>query len=90
MKEEEPETPCYIIGPKGVSYQDDWCYGSSAYLGDAQGDDEAREIIKAHIRERPERNGIPLYYLSDHGNLHRGRAIRLRVLRAPILAGGEA
>ena len=48
------------------------------------------ELIKAHIRARPERNGIPLYYLSDHGNLHRGRAIRLRVLRAPILAGGEA
>lgn len=81
MDDNEMDRPCYVIGPKGASYEDGWCYGKSRYLGDAGGDDQARAMIHADIRAQPtERNGLPLYYLSDHGNLHRSRAIRLRKL----------
>jgi hypothetical protein len=73
------ETPCYVIGDKGVSYEDGWCWGRTEVLGPAGSDAESRALIYAHIRQAPEeRNGIRLYYLSDHGNLHRARAIRLR------------
>lgn len=82
MNEEDADgkvTPCYVIGPKGVSYEDGWCYGASRYLGNAVEDGDARALIHADVRKAPgERNGLPLYYLSDHGNLHRSRAVRLR------------
>lgn len=76
----EMQTPCYVISDRGISYEDDWCYGKSEYIGrtadDWQGD---LAILKADIRTHwNERNGIPLYKLSDHGNLHRSRSIRLR------------
>lgn len=74
------ERPCYVIGPKGASYEDGWCYGKSRYLGDAHDDDKARALIHADIRANPEQNGLPLFYLSDHGNVHRSRAITLRSL----------
>jgi len=81
---DEMVTPCYVIGDKHVTYQDDWCYGRSMMLGSKPLDDvEARQWIKAHIRECPEeRNGLPLYYVSDHGNVHKARAIRLRRVQA--------
>ena len=77
------DTPCYVIASNGfreqVSYQDDWCYGRSEHLGSAVEWEDVREMIKAEIRRHwPERNGIPIYLVSDHGNVSRGRAIRLR------------
>jgi hypothetical protein len=75
------DRPAYVIGPKGASYEDGWCYGRSRYLGDAVDDAAARALIHADIRQHPDRNGLPLYYLSDHGNLHRSRAIVLRRLQ---------
>ena len=76
-------TPCYVISSNGfrdsVSYQDDWCYGKSRHVGTTGGDENPRDLIKADIRQRPsERNGIPVYHVSDHGNVMRVRAIRLR------------
>lgn len=78
------ETPCYVISSNGfkdsISYEDDWCYGKSRYVGaTGEGRDAAREIIKRDIRERfEERNGLPLYYVSDHGNIMRIRRVSLR------------
>jgi hypothetical protein len=78
----EMETPCYVISDTGfktnVSYQDDWCYGASKFIGTIRHDEDARELIKQDIRENKERNGIPVYHVSDHGNIFRVRAIRLR------------
>lgn len=79
------ETPCYVIASDGyresVSYQDDWCYGRSQFLGTVTELENARELIKDHIRQRPtERNGLPLYTVSDHGNENRARRITLRRL----------
>lgn len=76
-------TPCYVISSNGfsdsVSYQDDWCYAQSAYLGHSASDVRPEDIIKADIRRHwDERNGIPIYFISDHGNERRTRAIRLR------------
>jgi hypothetical protein len=76
------ETPCYVIASNGfrdsVSYEDGWCYGKGEFLGHAL-NDNARDIIKAHIRKAPkERNGIPLYSVSDHGNISKLRRITLR------------
>lgn len=81
---EELETPCYIISTDGfrdtVSYKDDWCYGPSRHIATISNGD-ARDRIKADIRECPgERNGLPIYFVSDHGNVSRRRAIRLRKL----------
>lgn len=83
MQNEGMETPCYVISSNGfrdsVSYQDDWCYGRSEYIGHDDDSRTARDIIKLDIREHfAERNGIPVYFVSDHGNIHRSRAIRLR------------
>ena len=82
---EDFERPCYVIGDKGVSYEDGWCYGPSRYLGRARDfalnhrTETEREIIKADIRKAmSERNGLPLYRVSDHGNVERVRAITLR------------
>ena len=76
---EDFERPCYVIGDKGVSYEDGWCYGKSRWLGRASDDAQTREIIKADIRKAmSERNGLPLYRVSDHGNVVRVRAITLR------------
>jgi hypothetical protein len=73
------EGPAYVISDKGVSYEDGWCYGPSRFLGRYGDDDDARALIHSDIRKAwSERNGLPLYYLSDHGNLHKSRAIRLR------------
>ena len=74
------QTPCYVIRTNGfkdfVSYEDDWCYAGSTYLG--AGEDDPRDIIKADIRDHwNERNGLPIYFISDHGNEFRVRAIRL-------------
>jgi hypothetical protein len=76
-------TPCYVISSNGfkdrVSYQDDWCYGRSEYIGAEDDRRTARDVIKLDIRAHwNERNGIPIYFVSDHGNVHRSRAIRLR------------
>jgi hypothetical protein len=76
------ETPAYVITSNGfrdsVSYEDGWCYGKSRFIGSATGDN-ARDLIKADIRACPnERNGLPVYSVSDHGNVQRIRAIRLR------------
>ncbi len=68
-----------LIGPKGASYEDGWCYGPSRYLGDAVDDAKARALIHTDIRQHVERNGLPLFYLSDHGNAHRARAVTLRL-----------
>lgn len=78
---DEMETPCYVIESNGfrdsVSYKDDWCYGRSEFLGTtATG---ARELIKEDIRRHfSKRNRIPIYYVSDHGNVSRARRITLR------------
>ena len=83
------ETPCYVISSNGfrdsVSYKDDWCYGRSEHLGYATDfawnhrQETARDLIKADIRQHlDERNGLPIYTISDHGNTERVRAIRLR------------
>jgi hypothetical protein len=74
--------PAYVISSNGykntVSYIDDWCYGKTAHLGTVSVDDP-RQIIKRHIRERfDERNGLPLYFVSDHGNISRQRRVTLR------------
>lgn len=73
------EGPCYVISSNGMresaGYVDGWCYGPSEHLG--YGDDP-RDIIKADIRKHWERNGIPCYFVSDHGNESRIRSIRLR------------
>ena len=75
------ETPCYLIASDGfrdhVSYVDGWCYGETRYIGSTAGN--PREIVKADIRERfDERNRLPLYIQSDHGNVERVRRITLR------------
>jgi len=80
---EDFDRPCYVIASNGfresVSYEDDWCYGKSRQLGTTSGDEDPRDTIKADIRKAPaERNGLPLYFVSDHGNVSRRRAIRLR------------
>jgi hypothetical protein len=82
-RDTERETPCYVISSNGfresVMYVDDWCYSKSGYIGTSADDDKLREMIKADIRAHwPERNGIPLYFVSDHGNESRLRSIRLR------------
>lgn len=79
----EMETPCYVITSNGyrdsVSYQDDWCYGASSYIGKESETETARDLIKADIRAHwAERNGLPLYWVSDHGNVNRVRRVRLR------------
>ena len=78
-------TPCYVISSNGfrdsVSYVDNWCYGKSEYLGSPREVDygTTRSLIKDDIRRHfDERNGIPIYTISDHGNEGRTRAIRLR------------
>jgi hypothetical protein len=73
--------PCYVIASNGfkssVSYEDDWCYGRSRHLATVASGE--RDVIKADIRRQPdERNGLPIYSISDHGNVSRVRAIRLR------------
>ena len=83
------QTPCYVISSNGfvdtVSYVDDWCYGSSAYIGRETKGRSARELIKADIRRHwDERNGIPLYFVSDHGNESRARSIRLQSREASV------
>jgi len=80
---EDMITPCYVVSSNGfkdsLSYQDGWCYGASQYLGTSSDDDEIRRLIKADIRAHyDERNGIPMYFVSDHGNISRRRAVRLR------------
>lgn len=70
-------TPCYVIYSNGmrdtIEYRDDWCYAKTAQIGTTRAD------IKRDIRKHwDERNGIPIYNVSDHGNVTRGRAIRLR------------
>jgi len=75
--------PCYVITCNGfrlaVAYKDDWCYGPSRHLGTADDDEAARQIIKADIRQHwTERNGLPVWTISDHGNACRIRTIRLR------------
>jgi predicted molibdopterin-dependent oxidoreductase YjgC len=73
----------YVLSCNGMrttlSYQGG-CWERSEFLGIVADDDEARAAIKAHIRRNFEmRNGCPVYVVSDHGNIHRRRAIRLRV-----------
>ena len=80
---EDIETPAYVFSSDGfktsVSYEDDWCYGKSEHIVTTASDEEARAAVKEHIRRKTqERNGIPCYMVSDHGNVHRTRAIRLR------------
>jgi hypothetical protein len=80
---DEIEKPCYVISSNGfresVSYLDDWCYGKSEFLGETPSTEHARELIKDHIRARiGERNNLPLYFVSDHGNVSRRRCIHLR------------
>jgi hypothetical protein len=75
--------PAYVISDTGyscvVSYQDDWCYGKSRPLGRASSHEHARKLIKVDIRQGyDERNGLPVYHISDHGNLQRIRCVRLR------------
>ena len=77
------DTPCYVISSNefkdSMSYEDGWCYGPSEYLGTAVDWSDVRDIIKADIRKHfAERNGLPIYTVSDHGNEGRTRAIRLR------------
>lgn len=77
------ETPCYVISSNGfresVSYEDGWCYGPSRYIGHDTDSRTARDVIKLDIREQiNERNGLPLYYISDHGNVSRLRRVTLR------------
>lgn len=82
----EIDGPAYIISDTNgwritATYYDGWCYGPSACLYDERGGshEAAREKIKRHIRQNPsERNSLPLYHVSDHGNVERRRAIRLR------------
>jgi hypothetical protein len=79
----ELDTPCYVIRSDGfrdhVSYEDGWCYGRSRFLGTAAGDENPRDLIKADIRESfDDRNGLPVYFMSDHGNVSRARCVRLR------------
>ena len=76
-------TPCYVISSNGfkdsLSYEDDWAYGKSEWLGHTTEWDETRNLIKDDIRAHfDERNGIPIYSISDHGNESRVRSIRLR------------
>lgn len=77
------EIPCYVIASDGfresVSYQDDWCYGKSEHIGTVSGEENPRDLIKADIRRHfQERNRLPLYYVSDHGNMSRVRRVTLR------------
>ena len=72
-------TPCYVIGSQGVGYEDEWAYGPSEWLGHASDWSDVKAHIKADIRRHwTERNGIPIYTISDHGNEERVRSIRLR------------
>lgn len=75
------EGPAYVYddGTSRLSYVDDWCYSATRYIGRYVEWESAREAIKADIRQAPaERNGLPIYTVSDHGNVGRTRAIRLR------------
>jgi hypothetical protein len=78
------DTPCYVARSDGwrthVSYQDDWCYGPSQHVATLSVDDW-RATVRADVRRHPERNRIPLYWVSDHGNVNRVRRITLRNLR---------
>lgn len=80
----EIDRPCYVISDTDtrrgtqVSYEDGWCYGKSEYLGEARADDDPRAIINQHARQKvDERNGLPVYYVSDHGNVDRRMCVRL-------------
>lgn len=42
---------------------------------------EDRRAIVADIRRHRDRNGIPLYTVSDHGNVRKVRRVTLRSLR---------
>lgn len=77
--------PCYIIddGARGgslVSYKDGWCYGPDRVLGRViDNEEEARDIIARDIREAfDERNGLPVFRVSDHGNVMQVRRVTLR------------
>lgn len=81
---DELQKPCYVISSNGfkdfVTYEDDWCFGPSRFLGQFVEYDDARNCIKADIRAQiGERNGLPLYTVSDHGNINRIRTIKLRI-----------
>jgi hypothetical protein len=80
---EEFQTPCYVVESDGfrdsVAYVDGWCYGKSERIGTAVEWAEVRAMLHRDIRAHwTERNGIPVYTVSDHGNINRVRAIRLR------------
>lgn len=80
---EDFDRPCYVVSSNGfrdsVSYEDGWCYGPSRFLGTAVEESEIKTLIHADIRAKfEERNGLPLYFVSDHGNISRRRSVRLR------------
>ena len=77
------EYPCYIISSNGfrdsVSFQYDEGYGK--YVGQDDSETTSRDIIKTDIRTGAnwnERNGVPVYFVSDHGNLMQVRRVTLR------------
>lgn len=78
------DTPAYVISSNGfvysVSYEDGWSNGPSRYLDTVDTYEEAREAIKADIRRHPDCNRLPLYSVSDHGNISRIRRVSLRKL----------
>lgn len=73
--------PCFVISSNGfkdsVSLKED--PGLDRFLGsDASTGMETRDIIKDFIRRHPDTNGLPLYFISDHGNIRRQRRVTLR------------
>lgn len=72
--------PCFMISSNGMrdSVSLEETSGIGRYLGREADGVTARDIIKSFIRSHPDTNGLPLFYVSDHGNVSRMRRITLR------------
>ena len=75
------EYPCYVIASDGMrlhaSYRTE--NGEPHHLRTHAEDKVVRDAIKEHIRQDFQwRNRIPLYSVSDHGNVMQVRRITLR------------
>lgn len=82
----QAHTPCYVISSNGfkdrVSYQEEPDFGR--YIGMETPYISAHQLIHRDIREHWDRNGSPVFFVSDHGNSQRIRTITLRSRRPTL------
>jgi hypothetical protein len=74
---------CYVISCNGFRSEVAYFDGDRGrYVGTVRPGTAATEraLIAADIREHPDRNGRPLFRVSDHGNISRARRVTLRRL----------